>query len=77
MLGNLSVARVIFPNKRGRITFTANDILNQGASYNRVSGQNYVEDTYSSKLRRYVLLGFSYRLNEAPRPPFGPPGGRR
>lgn len=77
VLGNASVAKVVFPNKRGRITLTANDLLNQGASYNRASGQNYVEDSYSSKLRRYVLVGFSYRLNEAARPPFGPtPGGR-
>lgn len=68
-LGSATISKVVFKNQRGRISLVANDILNQGASYSRVSGQNYIEDTYSIKLRRYVLLGFSYRINDAPAPP--------
>lgn len=75
ILGSASIAKVVFKNQKGRITLNAYDLLNQGANYNRTSGVNYIEDTRSSLLRRYFLLGFTYRINEAPKGNQGPPPG--
>lgn len=71
-LWNGSMAYQLFKKKNGEVRLSVNDILNQNQSINRIVGDNYIEDTRTVVLRRYVMLSFTYNLNRA-----GAPGQRR
>jgi hypothetical protein len=61
--GMQAFAKQVFKNKAGEIKISVNDILNQNQSITRTNGDNYIQDTRSVVLRRYVMFSFMYNLN--------------
>jgi hypothetical protein len=51
-------------NNRGVLTLSGFDLLNKNTGIERVSELNYLRETRSNIIGRYVLLSFKYRLNK-------------
>jgi len=43
----------------------AYDLLNKNSGINRISEMNYLRETRSNIIERYLMLSFKYRLNKA------------
>ena len=56
--------RFVLPNKRGMLSLEVFDLLNRNLGINRVGDANFLLETRSNRIGRYVLLGFKYRLNK-------------
>jgi len=52
-------------NKRGMLMLEAYDLLNKNSGINRISEMNYLRETRSNIIGRYLMLSFKYRLNKA------------
>jgi len=52
-------------NQRGMLSLTGYDLLNKNKGINRISELNYLSETKSDMIRRYVMLSFKYRINKA------------
>jgi hypothetical protein len=63
-LWEASITRYLLKNRRGQLTLTGFDLLNQNQGINRSSTFNYVEETQVRTLSRYVLLSFTYNLSK-------------
>ena len=61
-LVNLSLGKKLFTNKLGEIKLTVFDLLNQNNSISRNVGENFVEDTQTNLLQRYLMLTFTYQF---------------
>ena len=61
-LWNLSLGCKIFKNKRGEISASVFDLLNQNQDISRTVTDTYIEDDQTLTLKRYVSLSFSYNL---------------
>ena len=48
---------------QGMITLKAYDLLNQNTNARRISNENYIQDSQSTVLQRYFMIGFSYKFN--------------
>ncbi len=64
------IAWQLFPKKNGQLKLQVNDILNQNSNIRRTIGENYILDTRTVILKRYILATFTYNFNR-----FGPKGG--
>ncbi|HTL09828.1 MAG TPA: TonB-dependent receptor, partial [Chitinophagaceae bacterium] len=53
---NASLALQVFKKKDGEIKLAVYDILNQNKSYTRSTGDNYIQDTRTNVLNRYLML---------------------
>ncbi|MCL6218891.1 outer membrane beta-barrel protein [Zunongwangia pacifica] len=62
VLWNSTLTYSILDNK-GNISLKAFDLLDQNTNTQRQSELNYVEDVQSTVLRKYFMLGFSYKFN--------------
>lgn len=51
-------------NKRGTFTLSAFDLLNKNTGIQRMSELNYLRETHSNIIGRYVMFSFKYRLNK-------------
>ncbi|MFC2102598.1 outer membrane beta-barrel protein [Bacteroidota bacterium] len=51
-------------NNRAMITLSGVDLLNQNKGIQRVSEQNYLRETRSNTIGRYVMLSLKFRLNK-------------
>jgi hypothetical protein len=51
-------------NNRGLLTLAGYDLLNKNTGVERVSEMNYLRETRSNIIGRYVMLSFKYRLNK-------------
>ncbi len=51
-------------NKRASISIQGADLLNQNKGIQRISELNYLRETRSNIIGRYVMLSFKYRLNK-------------
>jgi hypothetical protein len=51
-------------NNRAALTLSAFDILNQNTGINRISELNYLRETRSNIIGRYIMLSFKYSLNK-------------
>jgi len=58
-------------NKRGMITLESYDLLNKNTGISRISELNYLRETRSNIIGRYLMLSFKYRINKATRPSGG------
>ncbi|WP_153799998.1 outer membrane beta-barrel family protein [Foetidibacter luteolus] len=61
-LWNASIGKQLFKNKQGEIKLSVFDLLNQNVSLNRTVTDNYIQQTQTKVLTRYVLLTFTYNL---------------
>ena len=59
---NSTLSYSIMKNK-GMITLKAYDLLNQNTNARRISNENYIQDSQSTVLQQYFMLGFSYKFN--------------
>lgn len=48
---------------QGMITLKAYDLLNQNTNARRISNENYIQDSQSTVLQQYFMIGFSYKFN--------------
>ena len=77
-----SIAKQLFAKKQGEIRLSVFDILNQNTMVSKNVSLNQVSDSRTTTLTRYVMLTFTYNLNNfgqnrQRRGPGGmPPGGR-
>ncbi len=61
---NASLALQIFKKRDGEIRLGVYDILNQNKSLTRSTGDNYVQDTRTNVLKRYMMLSFTYNFKK-------------
>ena len=59
---NSSLSYSILKNK-GIISIKAYDLLNQNTNAKRISTENYIEDSQSTVLQQFFMVGFSYKFN--------------
>lgn len=48
---------------KGLISLKVYDLLNQNTNARRIATQDYIQDSQSTVLRQYFMLGFSYKFN--------------
>jgi hypothetical protein len=60
---NLSFSRFVFKNNMGEIKLAGNNLLNQNIGVVQRADVNFIEQTVTNNLGRFVLLSFTYRLN--------------
>lgn len=74
---NLSVSRFILKNNMGEIRLSGNNLLNQNIGVSQRADINYIEQTVTNNLGRFVMLSFTYKLNNKlnPMSAIGRPGG--
>jgi len=58
---------------KGTIKLTAYDLLDQNINTRRSVTADYIQDSQSTVLQRYFMLGFTYKLSKVG----GKKGGRR
>lgn len=63
-LWNISVSKQFLNFNRGELKLRVNDILNRNVGINRISNQNFIEDSRVNTLRRFALLTFTYSLTK-------------
>ncbi len=61
-----SVAKQIFKNHSGEIKLSVHDILNQNKGVTFTRTDNYLQQSQTNILRRYLLLTFTYNLRSFP-----------
>ncbi|MFD2036846.1 TonB-dependent receptor family protein [Belliella marina] len=60
---NLSFSRFILKNNMGEIKLTGNNILNQNIGVAQRADINFIEQTVTNNLGRFIMLSFTYKLN--------------
>lgn len=60
---NASISYRIFKNRKGTITFQANDILSNRKNYNTSTDANRIVSTWSQIYSSYFMCMFEYRFN--------------
>jgi len=58
------VSYFFLKNKRGSLSLEGVDLLNKNTGIQRISELNYLRETRSNTIGRYVMLSFKYRLNK-------------
>jgi hypothetical protein len=58
------VSYYFLAHKRGVLTLSGHDLLDKNQSVVRISELNYMRETRSNTIGRYVMLTFKYRLNK-------------
>ena len=58
-----SIAKEMFKKKNGELRLTVFDLLHQNTSVSKSVSQNLVSDTRTTTLQQYVMLTFTYNLN--------------
>jgi hypothetical protein len=61
------VSRFFLAGKRGVLTLSVHDLLDRNQNVERISELNYLRETRSSTMGRYVMLTFKYRLSKMER----------
>ncbi len=64
-LWNASMSKQFLKYNRAELKVRVFDLLNQNVGINRTSNNNYIEDTRTNILRRYVMLSFTYSLSKS------------
>ncbi|ANW95659.1 TonB-dependent receptor [Wenyingzhuangia fucanilytica] len=59
---NMTVSYAVLKDK-GLISLKAYDLLNQNTNVRRTVNQNYIQDSQSTVLKQYFMLGFSWKFN--------------
>lgn len=61
---NASIAKTVFKKKDGEFKLSVFDLLNQNQSISRTVEQNFVQDTRTQVLTRYVMLSFTWNIRK-------------
>jgi hypothetical protein len=69
-LWSAKISKSFMENQRATLTLSAFDILNQNRGIERNNSLNYVQESRSNVLGRYVMLSFTYKVSQ-----FGSNGG--
>jgi hypothetical protein len=72
-LFNVSLSRFLFKANAGELKITAYNLLDQDLSVQQTATANYLQQTTTNNLGRYLMLSFTYALNKQ----LNPMGGRR
>lgn len=72
---NLSLSRFVFKAKSGEIKLAVVNALDKSMSVSQTANSNYLQQTTTNNLGRYVMASFTYSLNKQLNPMGG--GGRR
>ena len=75
-LWNLSVSRFLFKAKRGELKFGVVNLLDKNLSVSQSASVNYLQQTTTNNLGRYLMVSFTYALNKQLNP-MGDGGTRR
>lgn len=63
-LCNISLSRQFLRYQRGELKLSVYDLLNENVGINRSTNQNYIEDSRTRNLQRFLLLSFTYNLGK-------------
>jgi hypothetical protein len=63
---NGSISKKIFKKDAGKISFYANDILNQNKGFSRTINSTFISDDRYLRISRYFLLKFEWSFNKSP-----------
>ena len=74
---NASLALQVFKKKDGEIKLAVYDILSQNKSLTRSTGDNYIQDTRTNVLGRYLMLSFTYNIRKGSQQSNGMPMPRQ
>ncbi len=66
-LWNLSLAKQFLKKKQATVKLQCYDIFNDRNNVLRVTSGNYISDTRTSMIGRYVMLSFNYQFNFTPK----------
>jgi len=66
-LWNFSLSKQFLKKKQASVKVQCYDILNQRNNVLRVTSGNYLSDTRTNMLKRYLLFSFSYKFNINPK----------
>ncbi|MGY5354002.1 outer membrane beta-barrel protein [Wenyingzhuangia sp. IMCC45467] len=72
---NMTLSYAVLKDK-GLISLKAYDLLNQNTNVRRIANQNYIQDSQSTVLKQYFMLGFSWKFNTLGDRTKGGPRGR-
>jgi hypothetical protein len=74
---NLYMSRFILKNNLGEIKLSGQNLLDQNVGVSQRADVNFIEQTITNNLGRFVMLSFTYRLNNKLNPMnnMGRPGG--
>jgi len=68
LLWNASVAKKIFKNKKGEISFSVFDVIRQNNLLEVSTNETYIEQIQSRSLQRYGMLSFTYTFSQFKKP---------
>jgi hypothetical protein len=63
---NAGISKKIFKKNTGKISFTANDILDENKGFTRTINSTYISDDRFQRISRYFLLRFEWSFNKMP-----------
>ncbi|HEY5822736.1 MAG TPA: outer membrane beta-barrel protein [Cyclobacteriaceae bacterium] len=75
-LWNISVSRFLFKAKSGELKLAVINLLDKSLSVSQSASVNYLQQTTTNNLGRYIMLSFTYALNKQLNP-MGDGGRRR
>jgi len=61
---NASIAKTFMKSDNLKLSFAANDLLNQNVGFTRSSSANFITQNTYSTIRRYFMLSISYDFNK-------------
>jgi hypothetical protein len=63
---NASLSKKIFKKETGKISFIANDMLDNYKGFTRTINNTFVSDDRFQRISRYFLLRFEWSFNKMP-----------
>lgn len=60
---NLSISRFILKGQKGEIKLSGQNLFNQNVGVSQRADVNFIEQTVTNNLGRFILLSFTYKLN--------------
>ncbi len=61
---NASIGCRVFKNRRGKVSFTCNDILNSSTAFSSIITAESISKSWTYKNARYFMFTFSYRFSK-------------
>ena len=66
VIWNASLSKKLFKKDAGKISFIANDILDENKGFTRIINSTFISDDRFQRVSRYFLLKFEWSFNKAP-----------